>query len=278
MKALFLISGEIRSGDLQTKYSVEHIKKCLPDIDVKCITWERGERHEFVDKYYDEPKATYYPENSWSHLKSRIELLRQLKNSGAEWPPKDNVDFEIITQRFSKSSSNRNRWKKRHFQILQHALGVDDFGYGYDIIIRSRYDYVFRNYEHIYRAIDFLSTTKNTIVEIGPTYEEDKTLAFPDHEIFHYDFQFAHHYETFDTDYIWKLHSEKKLLGAESGWTQAFKLGTTESPALRRMYGLKPSNQGFNNIIDFFSRMDDLTEEEVSFYERYKAEEKESRS
>jgi len=267
MRVLFLLSGEIRGS--RTKANIEWIKECLPDIDVKCITWNRGIEYSFVDKYYDEPVATYWPENSKQHVLHRIEGLRQLKKSGADWPPLNNHDFELVTQRFSQNANNRNRWKKRHYQLLQHALGVDDFGDGYDIIVRGRFDYPYRNYDHIKLAIEYLSMSKTDIVEVRNSVDvEGHEFIEPELNWLSWDFTIIHRKEAYDTDFIWNEHKNKRLLGAESGWNQAFKLDQPEPPKLMSINGHRCKEVGMHSILDYFQRMDDLTEQEQTFYER----------
>lgn len=272
MRALFLISGEIRGN--KAGYNIEWIKKCLPDIDVKCITWDRGVKHDFVDKYYDEPKATYWPENEWNSVKIRLNRLRELKDSGAEWPPLNDHNFELVTQRFSKSANNRNRWKKRHFQLLQHALGVDDFGDGYDVIIRGRFDHPYRNYDHVKLALEYLNISENTVIEVRPS------VNIKDHEMMEvehlsHDFMIIHHKEAFDTEYVWKLHENKKLHGAESGWNQTLQI---QDRNLISINGHRCKEVGMFSIVEYFARMNDLNEEEKTFYERYKEQEEKNRS
>jgi len=269
MKVVFLISGEVRPDDLKCKYNLEYIKSKLPDyVDVKCVTWDRGKKYDFIDKYYEEPVAHYWPKNSWDSVKLKVNRLRELKASGAEWPPVDNMDFEIVTQRFKKSTSNRYAWKHRNFQCLIHAYAVRDFAKDYDIVVRARYDNFYDEYDHIEKAIEVIKEDKTKVVEIASVY------AFVNEGFISNDFEIIHHKDAFDYEYVIDLFKSKQLLGAESGWSQAFKVQiNTTVESIRSKCGRQ---SGFNNIVDVWRRRQqankELSETEEILYERYKEE------
>ena len=213
MKVAICFSGQMR-GDYER--NIADVIECYPKADVYFTSWVNQPQHKWVHRYYEELTLHYNP---------------ALENA-------DGVP-DVYQQWIRTRKAEDERWKHRTKQILGHALVVKDFADDYDVIVRARYDNIVgpAMKEQMSWFIERAFNKKKSLGFFVPRMSCDPTpfllqqnkhqkqfglleLNSDRRKKHHVDHMIIHHRDVFNTDYVWKLHDEKRLLVAEYGWWQ----------------------------------------------------------
>lgn len=222
-------SGQLRSD---YKNNIARMKKFLPEADFFFTTWHNQPKESFINKVYTDPKSHFNP--SLDQLKTNIALLRKIR--------KGEIKTEDLPQRFINEDGlkklereclsgieARIRSRNHTKQHIAHALTVRDFvtGKGYDIVIRARYDTVYRPELkcHIKQFCQWVYDNKQPMgfhsYNVSATLEESirptpimknqfgKSL---------HDFMIIHREDMFDPRRTLYLYEHKMATPAEHGW------------------------------------------------------------
>lgn len=212
MKIAVCISGQVRNSNQE---AVNKLKTVFPTADFYYHTWKGL---------------------NVSKTLNSIDILRCHEPS---------IDYHTIldiddckNQKFNFYKDNPNKIHKKFLhaskQILAHAFLVCQLKQNYDIIIRTRWDV------KVSKEVDFFPyleiaydqgpvgfhTRSKRGDDIHKPYIVDKNKlgpdGLPDPRWYSYlpDVLIMHKPIHFNTDYVYELHENKKLMAAEWGWYQ----------------------------------------------------------
>lgn len=222
MKIAICISGICRGN---VKKNIFHLKNIFPTADLFFSTWEGREKD--VEemglknvKFFPEPKINYHP-------------LTDIPDD--VMPPV----WKTWQLREALKKDKALRDKMRHYtkQIIGHDYLLSEVPDEYDMIVRSRYD------TYASTLVDFQSYleesyNENKAIGFGTRVTRHKRLhnmvrlphVWPDRHGpskcsndwggYIMDPLIFHPRGLWNSDLVWKLHNESKLMGAERGWYQ----------------------------------------------------------
>ena len=194
------ISGQIRGTP---KRNLDNLKHNFPSADIFLGTW-KGTQTDYPVKFYEEPQINYHP---YGDLDESLVLSDRLAHK---------------IPRFMSQPHEVKRTSHQTKQILAHAYMVDD-NPGYDVYVRARWDTLTYLKADFQKYVEDAYSNKRAIgfgAPGTPFTQIQEASTGPFHDYFLFDQLIIHSAEVFNTDLVYTLNEEKKLIAAEWGWYQ----------------------------------------------------------